>query len=94
MRITSFNCQNFKSNRVLIDKIVQNFDVIFLCEHWLNSEEYYLLTERYTNHNLFFQSDMEVSALETRGRPFGGKCWLVSKSLNVLEYDFFNSNYS
>ncbi|RNA15887.1 hypothetical protein BpHYR1_029744, partial [Brachionus plicatilis] len=28
------------------------------------------------------------------GDQFGGKCWLVSKNINVIEYDFFNSNYA
>lgn len=82
MKIVIFNCQNFKSNIVIIEKIVNSCDLIFLIEHWLNSEEHYLLTERYPNHNIFFQSDMDVTKFEkNRGRPYGGKCWLVKKKL-------------
>ncbi|RMZ95193.1 hypothetical protein BpHYR1_008745 [Brachionus plicatilis] len=37
---------------------------------------------------------MDISAVVNRRRPYGGKCWLVNKNINEIEYDFFNSNYA
>lgn len=95
MKIASLNCLNFKTNRFYIDKLLAMSNIVFLSEHWLNSEESNLLSERYINFNIFFQSDMDIRNIDkNRGRPFGGKCWLVEKRLEVISCDFDNQNYS
>ncbi|RNA05275.1 hypothetical protein BpHYR1_021600 [Brachionus plicatilis] len=41
------------------------------------------------------KSDMDVSECNLiRGRPYSGICWLINKSFNVIECDFFDSDYS
>lgn len=97
MKIISFNCRNFKSNYLAVDKLVEKeIDIIFLCEHWLNSNEQNLINDRYDdNFNIFFQSDMDINFnKKLYGRPYGGKCWLVKKNINVEIFDFHHSDSS
>lgn len=61
MKFVSFNGKNFKTNYLTLDKIIlkNDPDALFLCEHWLNSEESYLINNRYNHkYNLIYQSDM------------------------------------
>ncbi|CAF1008894.1 unnamed protein product [Brachionus calyciflorus] len=37
---------------------------------------------------------MDLETVDRRGRPHGGKCWIVRKKFNVFEFDFFSPNYS
>ncbi|RNA25524.1 RNA-directed DNA polymerase from mobile element jockey-like [Brachionus plicatilis] len=69
--------------------------MLFLCEHWLYPAEDYLIKDRYPNHNLFFQSDMDSTILKkSEGRRFGGKCWLVRKNIDVISFEFDHPDYS
>ncbi|CAF0891594.1 unnamed protein product [Brachionus calyciflorus] len=66
MKLVSFNCKNFKSNYLTIDEfiIINKPDVLFLCEHWLNSHESFLINDRYKhNYNLVYQSDMDITEM-------------------------------
>lgn len=97
MKIVSFNCRNFKSNYLSIDKIIDlGVDIIFICEHWLNSKEQYLIDEKYSrNFKTYFQSDMDIQlSRKFSGRPFGGKCWLVKNDIKVISVDFNNPDFS
>jgi hypothetical protein len=61
----------------------------------LYNEEDYAIKMRYPNFNLFFQSDMDYETDGiTAGRRFGGRCWLVKRTLNVISFDFDNPDYS
>ncbi|RNA14535.1 hypothetical protein BpHYR1_003725 [Brachionus plicatilis] len=54
-----------------------------------------MLVDRYPDFNVYFQSDMElINKNKYHGRPFGGKCWLINKKLEVLSCDFDNPNFS
>ncbi|CAF1072874.1 unnamed protein product [Brachionus calyciflorus] len=61
MRVSSYNCKYFSTSKFVVDKILDNCDILFLCEHWLCKEEDYLIKSRYPNHNLYFQSDMDLA---------------------------------
>ncbi len=65
-------------------------DIVYTSEHWLTPDDIHLLEAVSSKHNLFnFQSDMPVSScqLSRRGRPYGGRCWFVRDTVNVIAYD-------
>ena len=43
-----------------------------------------------SDHKLIFQSDMVDSSQSTRGRPFGGKCWVIRNDVNLVSYELFS----
>ena len=97
MKLSSFNCRNFKSNYLAIDKLTElEIDIIFICEHWLNTNEQNLINDRYiSKYNCYFQSDMDINFDKNKnGRPFGGKCWLVNKKIHVESFDFTHPDFS
>ncbi|CAF1125580.1 unnamed protein product, partial [Brachionus calyciflorus] len=66
------NSNNFEIQNTQGDKILDNCDILFLCEHWLYKEEDFLIKSRYPNHNLYFQSDMDLALSDKKkGRRFG-----------------------
>ena len=97
MNIVSYNCQNFKSNIACISDLIKSNDIIFLIEHWLAEEEAYLLNDLSTSHSIIFQSDFSFSSTigkRRKGRPFGGKCWIISNRLRVKDYQVLSNAVS
>ena len=66
----------------MLKKILDENDIIFLIEHWLNLKEDILVSEFAPNFNIFFESFMD-GVNGRKVRPFGGKCWLVRKEIIV-----------
>ena len=67
--IIGFNTQGLKSNNSYVKSLLQEYQVLFICEHWmLNAEKYLLENLANPTHKLFFTpADKHLS-----GRPFGG----------------------
>ncbi len=40
--------------------------------------------------NPLFNSDMKLVDMKKPGRPFGGRCWLIDKSLEIINFEFHN----
>jgi|LakMenEpi03Aug12_release.lakeMendotaPanAssembly.Ray.scaffolds.fasta_scaffold3197928_1 hypothetical protein len=95
VKILSFNFKNFTNNFFLIDQIItNNIDICFLTETWLAEEENnYILDKFEQNFNISNQNEMSI-AKKTRGRPFGGKSWLINKKYNVSKNEFINYDIS
>lgn len=76
----------------MIEEIVyqKKCEIIFSTEHWLHEHERNIIETDFKDFNIIFKSDMELSDLATPGRPFGGKCWLVSKALEIVNFEFYN----
>ena len=57
-----------------------SIDISFIIENWLSDEEAYLFNQL-SDHSVFFQSDFSIAygsgETRRRGRPFGGKFWVV-----------------
>ncbi len=91
MNIVSYNCKNAKANRLMLEHLINNNDIIFLIEHWLRPDEQYIINDLISEHRAIFKSDMQaISSKKTRGRPFGGRCWLIKNSIKVLAVEDFN----
>jgi hypothetical protein len=58
MNIVAFNCKNIKKNHLIINKLINNFDRIFLSEHWLMNDEKYIISDMIHDHSMIFESDM------------------------------------
>jgi len=91
MDIVSYNCQNLKSNVNMVRDLILNNDVCFFIEHWLGEEEAFYFNELSDEHQILFEADYSCEARlrcdGAKGRPFGGRCWVVRNCLRVLEYE-------
>ena len=75
--LCTFNCQSFKSNATFVSSLVESYDIIFLCEHWLSKLEYFLINDQAkTTHSLLFHDANK----REQGRPFGGNAFLIRKN--------------
>ena len=91
LNFVSLNVKNFKTNYLYVSNLVQNNDIFYLTETWLNDSEVNQFESIFNNYNIFHQSDMSIEdSYQLRGRPFGGKCWLLKKQLKVKKVEFIN----
>jgi hypothetical protein len=80
-----------KKNHLMVQKLINDFDSIFLIEHWLTNDEKYLISDLINDHSMIFESDMhDFSNKRKPGRPFGGRCWLIKNSVKALAVEQFN----
>ena len=90
MKVVTFNCKNFKSHYKFVEKLINENYIIFIIVHWLKPKEKFMINNILSDHKLIFQSDMVDSSKLTRGRPFGGKCWVIRYDVNSVSYEHFN----
>ena len=45
IRLVSFNCKNIKTYALIIDKLLQTYDIILIQEHWLFQAHIHLISE-------------------------------------------------
>ena len=93
LKIASYNCYNFKANTIYIKQLIHNNDICFFIEHWLDLHEKYLFEDICNDHNIYFHSDYDKSKCKN-GRPYGGTCWVVKKSVNILNFIQYNDKVS
>ena len=73
LRICSFNMHGFNSGHFTITLLCNNYDVILIQEHWLQSSERYKLGEIGSDFASFGLSPMNTKCFQDilMGRPFG-----------------------
>ena len=83
--ILSFNMHGFSQGESFLSDVCAGLhhDVIFLQEHWLNSDQVTKITNFNANYVGFGESAMSKTTTSgiLYGRPYGGVCSLVRKSL-------------
>lgn len=94
MIISSFNCKNLKTNHLMVEKILKNSDITFLIEHWLSEEDSQLLDRFGDDYKIIFESDYSMTDFKRRGRPFGGRAWIIRKNIRMKSYIKYNKNIS
>ena len=98
MNLATFNCKNFKSNFHYLKELINSHDISFIIEHWLSDEEAFLFNQLSDQHSILFQSDFSVAncsgSTKRRGRPFGGKCWVVKNDVKIKSHEVINNDIS
>lgn len=91
IKICSFNTNGAKRNLNFLQLLINQNDFIFLCETWLlDHESHKFLNSLSSTHLVFHKSDMSVSPV--RGRPFGGRAFIIKKNLVVKNINFINKH--
>ena len=96
IKILSFNIKNYKTNNYFLSKQAadNNIDIIYLTETWLGEEENYIINSNFGHsYNVLNHNEFLIST-RSKGRPFGGKSWLVNKNINLEKYEFINNDVS
>ena len=89
VNIKSLNTQGLKSNTTHVSQLTENTDILFISEHWLSNAEKIILQNINKNglHHIIFSG----AEKQESGRPFGGNCFFVRKSVaekvNVVHQD-------
>ena len=78
VRLIGFNTQGLKSNVVYISELIDNHDIIFLCEHWLSNSEETIVKDISSQTHNYLLSTAEKHPV---GRPFGGNCFVIRKNI-------------
>ena len=64
--------------------------ICFFIEHWLGEEESHYFNELTNQHSILFESDFScesrLNCKGSKGRPFGGRCWVIRNDIKVIEY--------
>lgn len=80
----SFNCFGFKSSSAYVEKLCNEYDVCFLCEHWLRPHELSALTCSLSKNKLWsvLKSSMDPEVIQ-RGRSYGGVGFICKEKKGV-----------
>lgn len=92
----TFNIKNFKTNHYCLKEIIAKhcIHISFITEHWLNEGEIDIVKNQFRDKKIFFYSDMMLECNNRAGRPYGGKMWIIDDLINIVKYEFINSNIS
>jgi hypothetical protein len=96
IKILSFNIKNYKINNYFLSKQAadNNIDIIYSTETWLGEEENYIINNNFGHSYYVLNHNEFLISTRSKGRPFGGKSWLVNKNINLIKYEFINNDVS
>ena len=77
----------------MIKKLIDQNQICFFVEHWLEENEAYLFNDICNNHSIIFKSDFD-RMVNSRGRPFGGKCWVIDNKFKVKSFEELSNEIS
>ncbi len=93
LKVCSFNTNGAKRNLNFLQHLFNDNDIIFLCETWfLDHESDNFLNSLSSLRLTFHNSDMSI--LPIRGRPYGGRAFIIKKNLTIVNKDFINKHIS
>ena len=88
INVVGFNTNGAKRNLNFIQYLCK-YDLIFLSETWLlEADSINFLSNLSVKHFVVHKSDMIIYPI--RGRPFGGRAFILSKSAKIIKVDFVN----
>ena len=94
LKLATFNCRNYKSNKNNVNNLANNNDITFICEHWLLESEQLIIKRNLPHHHVYLHADESVKDRLGRGRPFGGFCWLIKKEFENIKFIMYNKSVS
>jgi hypothetical protein len=75
--LISYNCNGLKNNDFFVNKLIENNNILFLCETMTNDDTVQQDIITYHNVKLF-----EIKSIRSeRGRPSKGSIWILPKEL-------------
>ena len=89
LKVSSLNTHGVRGNLIYINKLCNENDIVFICEHWLQQSEEILLESISNKKQIIFNSSMEEG--QRKGRPFGGLCWFIDDKLKIISYEFISN---
>ena len=94
LKLSSLNVKDFKANHIFCKYLADTSNISFFHELWLKPSEINLLKNIFPHKNktILFKSDMSHN--NTKGRPFGGQCWIFDSYFKVSENEFLNKHLS
>ena len=93
LRVIFCNIQNIKSNYLYVKELMKNYDIIFLCETWVPNNERTLITDL-ANNEFTAKINSTIDHRPSNGRSYGGSCWLIHNSINLIEFEIKNERVS
>lgn len=94
LNFSSLNVKDFKANHIFFKYLSDTSNISFFHELWLKPSEINLIKNIFPQKNktVLFKSDM--TAAYTKGRPFGGQCWVFDKYFKISENEFLSKHLS
>ena len=96
--ISALNVKGLRGNFNYSKYLSSISNIVFLCELWTRPNEVDLIKDISNNSNIalsknfLYKSDMDHTY--TKGRPFGGQCWLIDKKFKLVEHRFVSKHLS
>jgi hypothetical protein len=95
IKILTLNCKNLKSNVEYINEEIENHDIIFIQEHWLNEIEINNINDYINCENVKAELISSIDIVQQKqGRPHGGIGWLIKNSIKVSEIKHISKRIS
>ena len=92
LSMCSFNCRSLKNSKESISSLCDNYDFIFIQEHWLLPNELPLLNNVHKEFISYATSAIDIGSDVLTGRPYGGTAVLYHNRFsncvtNVTSYN-------
>jgi exonuclease III len=95
IKCVTLNCHGFKQSADYVTELIENNDVVCLCETWLRPNELdiigTLISKKFSSQNsrykVFAKSSMETVDPSYRGRPFGGVAIICQVKNDLLFHE-------
>jgi hypothetical protein len=95
LTVSFLNVKSLKHNFNYPLELVKNSNIVYLNELWLKQTEINIVNDLCPNYHtkkIFFKSDMPEKSVS--GRPFGGQCWILDNSIEIVNYEFLSRHVS
>ena len=90
IKTIGLNTHGYKSNALYVSHLIQEYDIIFLSEHWLLKAEISLITD---TSKPYHKSYFTPAEKKLSGRPYGGNCFIVRNTIaEVIEVVYQDSS--
>ena len=92
--ISSFNVKGLRGNLIYSKFLPQISNICFFSELWTRPNEIDMIKDlaNFSNKSFIYKSDIDHTY--TKGRPFGGQCWVLDKMIKLIEHRFINRHIS
>jgi len=92
-KISSLNTNGIIGSIIFVEYLINNSDITFLQEHWLyNNNKYIIENLCKKNEKILFFSPMGDNP--SKGRPWGGLCWIIKKEIKVINHEILDEGIS